>query len=537
MEGSSEDINSALESFREQWRAEVRAKQPGTSRGQAPGGGSSKPGLEQSAAEPPQTALALYEEAVEMESRGKLGESLRLYRTAFRMDDNVDRLYKTKHFPHAAHLPSKPAASGSSPAAAAAAAASAHRGVSHRPHGPAPATAVTTTTTTTTTSTAVAAVAAPPRPRVSLDDLVSGFAGLAIQPAAPPVEGMPAPPCPVAALPDEVLLHILLDVAAEDVGDFVRLAQVCRRLAFLVATEERIWRRVCLGPEFGFAAMPRLWKTDLTWEAADPGGGGGGGQGVAAAGVVVGDGEEEGDDDQARAAAAAAAQSSSPSSSPSAVAWSLLTSAYGGSWQTMFRFRPRIRFNGCYISTVNYIRAGQASANMVTWNSPVHVCTYFRYLRFFRDGTCISLLTTAEPAEVVPHLTKENLELHRAAPVLSLPSSVMQYALKGRWRLGSAGAGPQGAAGAVAAPATVVGGPPEDQPAPSEEDLFIETEGVGKYMYRLDLALKTAGKGARNNKLVWKGFWSYNRLTDDWAEFGLKNDKAFIFSRVKRFAV
>ncbi|KAL8340140.1 hypothetical protein RB601_006315 [Gaeumannomyces tritici] len=520
MEGSSEDINSALESFREQWRAEVRARQPGASHGQVPG-------PEQPAAEPPQTALALYEEAVEMESRGGLGESLRLYRTAFRMDDNVDRLYKAKHFPHhaAPPPPSKPTPSAPSAAAAAPAA---PRGAPHHPHGSVPAAAAATTTTLTTAAVAAAAAAAaavtaPPRPRVSLDDLVSGFTGLAIQPAPPPAEGMPAPPCPMAALPDEVLLHVLLDVAADDVGDFVRLAQVCRRLAFLVATEERIWRRVCLGPEFGFVAMPRVWRTDLAWEAADL-------DGAGTAGLVVGDGEEEGErgDDQARAAEA---------QSPSAVAWSLLASTYGGSWQAMFRFRPRIRFNGCYISTVNYIRAGQASANMVTWNSPIHVCTYFRYLRFFRDGTCISLLTTTEPAEVVPHLTKENLELHRVAPVLSLPSSVMQYALKGRWRLGSAGAGPREAAGAAAAPVTAAGGPPEDQPAPSEEDLFIETEGVGKYMYRLDLALKTAGKGARNNKLVWKGFWSYNRLTDDWAEFGLKNDKAFIFSRVKRFAV
>ncbi|KLU88165.1 F-box protein [Magnaporthiopsis poae ATCC 64411] len=401
MEGSSEDINSALESFREQWRAEVRAKQPSTAHGQG-GSSSSKPGAARHGQSGPDhgaaDALALYEEA----------------------------------------------------------------------------------------------------------------------PAPPAVEGMPPPPCPISTLPDEVLLHILLDVAADDVGDFVRLAQVCRRLAFLVATEERIWRRVCLGPEFGFAAMPRLWKTDLTWETT--------------ATTTMEGGVESDSDNQA--------EEGTQSSSCSALAWSLLSSTYGGSWQTMFRFRPRIRFNGCYISTVNYIRAGQASANMVTWNSPVHVCTYFRYLRFFRDGTCISLLTTTEPADVVPHLTKENLELHRAGPILSLPSSVMQHALKGRWRLGSsAGAGSyEIAAPSVAAAAAAGGGPPEDQPASSEGDLFVETEGVGKYTYRLDLALKTAGKGARNNKLVWKGFWSYNRLTDDWAEFGLKNDKAFIFSRVKRFA-
>ena len=51
------------------------------------------------------------------------------------------------------------------------------------------------------------------------------------------------------------------------------------------------------------------------------------------------------------------------------------------------------------------------------------------------------------------------------------------------------------------------------------------------------LALRTAGRGARNNKLAWRGFYSYNRLTDDWAEFALKNDKPFYFSRVRSYGL
>lgn len=67
--------------------------------------------------------------------------------------------------------------------------------------------------------------------------------------------------------------------------------------------------------------------------------------------------------------------------------------------------------------------------------------------------------------------------------------------------------------------------------------MFVETEGVGKkYMYRMELSVNGAGKKATgNNKLQWKGYWSYNILTDDWAQFGLKNDKAFFFSRVKSY--
>jgi F-box protein 9 len=144
------------------------------------------------------------------------------------------------------------------------------------------------------------------------------------------------------------------------------------------------------------------------------------------------------------------------------------------------------------------------------------VVTYFRYLRFFRDGSLISLLTTSEPVDVVHHLTRSNLNTHHAAGSM-LPSAVMKDALRGRWRLSSAFSSHNDEA---------------------EGELFIETEGVTpKYTYHLHLALTHAGKGARNNKLAWKGFWSRHRITDDVGEFALRNDRAFYWSRVKSFGV
>jgi F-box protein 9 len=201
-----------------------------------------------------------------------------------------------------------------------------------------------------------------------------------------------------------------------------------------------------------------------------------------------------------------------------------LTPSIYASWKAMFRHRPRIRFNGIYISTVNYVRSGQASTNQATWGgSPIHIVTYYRYLRFFRDGAVISLLTTNEPGDVVHHVTKDNLHLHRdrdKSHVSALPSAVMYLAQKGRWRLSSAL------------------DYPEADPAEQESDLFIETEGAGpKYMYRMNLSLRSAGKGAKNNKLIWRSFHSYNKLTDDWGEFTLKNDKPFFFSRVKSYGL
>lgn len=197
-------------------------------------------------------------------------------------------------------------------------------------------------------------------------------------------------------------------------------------------------------------------------------------------------------------------------------------------YRTMFRTRPRIRFGGCYISTVNYTRPGASSPSQISWNVPVHIVTYYRYLRFFRDGSCLSLLTTTEPADVVHHIRPKNMD-----PQLSgstLPVGVIKHALRGRWKLT---------------------GPTTDLPTTTdgasaiielEGSIHIETEGIDpdKYIFKLHLGFRSAGRATgvpRNNKLVWKGFWSYNRLTDDWAEFGLRNDRSFFWSRVGSYGM
>ncbi|GAB4820887.1 hypothetical protein N2152v2_007933 [Parachlorella kessleri] len=53
-------------------------------------------------------------------------------------------------------------------------------------------------------------------------------------------------------------------------------------------------------------------------------------------------------------------------------------------WKTMFLDRPHLRFDGCYVSRNTYLRTG-----VVEWKTknPVHLVCYFRYYRFFPDGT------------------------------------------------------------------------------------------------------------------------------------------------------
>ncbi|CAG8726625.1 6656_t:CDS:2, partial [Gigaspora margarita] len=77
---------------------------------------------------------------------------------------------------------------------------------------------------------------------------------------------------------------------------------------------------------------------------------------------------------------------------------------YANDWRRMYIERPRIRLDGVYISTCHYLRPGAAEN---AWHQPIHLITYYRYLRFYSDGTCILLLTTTEPINIVKHFTPE----------------------------------------------------------------------------------------------------------------------------------
>ncbi|KAI4124862.1 MAG: hypothetical protein LQ338_004588 [Usnochroma carphineum] len=451
------------------------------------GSGGTGAHLSSQPAEEPKSALEHYEKAVEREDQGNLGDSLRLYRQAFRLDASVDRIYKNKHFPPSNTM--------------------------IKPADPNPSNAPVTVPNTAHHSLDGPSAG-------SVLELIASFSTLSILTALPPTEGSPPPSCPIATLPSEILIEILLRTAIADIASFARLSLVCKRLAYLAATEDRIWERICHGHEYGFAAMHYTWATTITGDPLSPK--------TILQSPSIPLSSSDSLDTSALTPSHTIPFRTLPPPSPLP-----LTPTYP-SYKTMLRTRPRIRFNGCYISTVNYHRPGASSTpSNVTYTSPVLIVTYYRYLRFFRDGTCISLLTTAEPVDVVHHLTKENLHAQHNRES-TLPSAVMRHALRGRWRLsGSLSPDTRTAQEKEAAAG-------EEVEAEAEGDVHVETEGVDpKYMYKMHMSLRSAGRagGTRNNKLVWKGFWSYNRLTDDWAAFTLRNDRAFFWSRVRSYGM
>lgn len=76
------------------------------------------------------------------------------------------------------------------------------------------------------------------------------------------------------------------------------------------------------------------------------------------------------------------------------------------SWREMFLERPRVRFDGVYISKTSYIRQGEESLDGFyrAW----HQVEYYRYLRFFPDGQVMMLTTPEDPLVTVPRLRNKN---------------------------------------------------------------------------------------------------------------------------------
>lgn len=52
---------------------------------------------------------------------------------------------------------------------------------------------------------------------------------------------------------------------------------------------------------------------------------------------------------------------------------------------------PRLRFDGCYISVVTYLRRGESNSIY----APTHLITFYRYLRFYASVRLLSALVSS----------------------------------------------------------------------------------------------------------------------------------------------
>ncbi|CAL8299853.1 unnamed protein product [Merluccius merluccius] len=86
--------------------------------------------------------------------------------------------------------------------------------------------------------------------------------------------------------------------------------------------------------------------------------------------------------------------------------WGRTTLAPFKSWREMFLERPRVCFDGVYISKVSYVRQGEESLD--GFYRALHHVVCYRYLRFFPDGKVVMLTTPEDPLTVVPRLRSRN---------------------------------------------------------------------------------------------------------------------------------
>ncbi|CAN6647343.1 hypothetical protein TRVA0_022S01200 [Trichomonascus vanleenenianus] len=421
-----------LDEFRAQWRQEIAQRERGHRAEEAPKADhalepvevvshhrdeepTAKDKAEPSALEKPQSkdeqALELFESAVQCEHAGKMADAVRLYRSAYRLNEKVDKLYRERYFsknkppPHHHHYPHIETNSASE------------------------------------------------------EQLMKSLEAMSLRDHSTETEQV-IEQGPIVKLPSEILAHILTIMALKDIASFVQMTLTCRKMAYVGYKSSSIWRALCL------REYPKQHYTEDAIE------------------------DLGGDRDDA----------------------AICERFWKHNWRKMYLERPRVWLNGIYVSTSTYTRQGVGE----TWNAPIHMVTYYRYLRFFEDGTCLSLLSVAEPHEVVP-IFNHYLVTHRDTIRRYRPSgnsgAIVTYNLNNNT--------------SITFPKGISYGNWVIQSG--DGNLLIETEGsVDKYTFYLSLQIKSTGRH-KHNKLKWARFWSVNKLSGNEGDFSLRNDKPYYF--------
>ncbi|ODQ81621.1 hypothetical protein BABINDRAFT_159889 [Babjeviella inositovora NRRL Y-12698] len=250
-------------------------------------------------------------------------------------------------------------------------------------------------------------------------------------------------PSPLLSLPDDVFLHILNLLIVEDTPAWFNFSMTCKKAASLGFHRSDCWRRLC-------------WQTYPQQHYDE--------QSIELNGITRNQ-------------------------------KTMVVNGWNGSWRDMYRQRPFIKFSGIYISVVNYYSEGGKSEGSSAWTNPIRMITYYRYFRFYSDGTVLKLLTSDEPNFVVPKFFRD-----------SWARNGLEKVYLCEWRLSVDGC------------------------------VTISGEGsVKKYRFVEELNIQHSGR-MRHHKLGWISSYSENKENGERAFFSLKNEKPFSFSRVKSYS-
>lgn len=160
-------------------------------------------------------------------------------------------------------------------------------------------------------------------------------------------------------------------------------------------------------------------------------------------------------------------------------------------YRTLFINTPRIRHEGIYISRCTYVRPG---ASEFSFSQPVHLVTYYRYLRFYQNGTVISALSNSEPQQIVHKISKRTFS---NPTVFDRDTRI----LRGHYFV------------------------------QDKRNVYVVVSNE-KTVFHIHLRLSSTYKGGWN-KFTWIEYYSVTN--NERSTYSLQSFKNFFFSRVKRY--
>lgn len=417
-----------------------------------------------------QQAISLFEEAIKKESQGLMSDAVDLYRKSFKINEQVDKIYRSFHLPNALHKLQN------------------ERGKNYITRVDEHKVAKINVDTLLDSFKDVEAVAPDPingELGGAQGEMTIKFANMNIN------HDMVASVSvsPLVHLPNDIWTYILEILIHHSPESWFKMSITCKKFAYLGFGQSTIWREICQ------LIYPYQKYEENQFYLQNP----------TSTGQIEDDSELPIPFNQLQ-----------------------ILPQYNNSWKFMLHNRPFIKFLGCYISVVNYYSEGGKAEFSNAWSNPVKTITYYRYLRFYRDGTVLKVLSVLPPDQVVPYLLKHNKILPSSISELGKPiylhdeNKESHKIYIGKWTISSSG----------------------------EVHIIIENGSVAYLTFHYWFQVKSLGHINKHAKLTWVRYNSVRKPTqtvttegeetiDDRVgeimEFSIRNEKPFKFLRVKSY--
>lgn len=408
-------------------------------------------------------ALAIFKDALEMEGHGKMADAIELYRKAFRLNEKVDLLYRQVVIPTKIQEMKQNQGKNS-----------------------------------------VVKIDEEKMKAIDVEKLLQSFEHVeARAPGADDINGegltikfanlgldnheevVTKPISPLVNLHHDIWLYVFEILLITNPDSWINLSITCKKFAYIGLSSNDIWRKLC------YLVYPlQVYEENQMYIESNQ---------------TVGSNIQDKD-------------------LPIPKDQLLILPSYK-SWRHMMNERPFIKFNGCYISVINYYSEGGNTVFSNRWTNPIRIITYYRYLRFYPDGTCVKVLSTLEPFRVVPQLLKYNLLKNITSVIDQVKDAAHQNTVKehhriyhGNWTVLTSG----------------------------EVHITINEGSVPYYQFHYHFQIKSMSKVFKFNKLSWIKYFTIRKQmseTDDddrigeVSELTIRNEKPFKFLKVKSYDV